>query len=372
MSSIGSLFSDPAKVNVDENLAQSGTNLTAGALYGNAPGQVQTNQFGGGIGTSLQNALNTTQQQQAFANQLQQQANGTGGPNLGQQLLNKATQQNNEQAAGAIAGQRGLNPALGIRMALDQQAGNNQTAAGQAATERMQEQLSSEQLLAQQQSAIQQGNLSTLGTAGGLQQGQDAQALQRAQMEATQAAQNAQLKANAQSLNAGVQQGQQQLGTQLLGGLIGGASSIGAAGAMGKADGGRIDRPVPSMLSPGEAVIDPEDANDEELVRELVAHVRQRRSMGGRIRLVPGQASVRGDSPRNDTVPASLRPGTVILPRTVMNASDAPQRAAEFVRHLPPRGGGADGAVARMMTTKRDAQRRREALAQLERAGSKR
>jgi hypothetical protein len=46
---------------------------------------------------------------------------------------------------------------------------------------------------------------------------------------------------------------------------------------------------------------------------------------------VPGQAKVQGDSPKNDTVPAELSPGEVVLPRSISHNPDA---AAAFVQHL--------------------------------------
>lgn len=46
---------------------------------------------------------------------------------------------------------------------------------------------------------------------------------------------------------------------------------------------------------------------------------------------VPGQAQVFGDSPRNDTVPARLSPGEMVIPRS--KAQD-PQLAKQFVQHL--------------------------------------
>src|SRR6185437_3271553 len=50
--------------------------------------------------------------------------------------------------------------------------------------------------------------------------------------------------------------------------------------------------------------------------------------VGGR---VPGQAQTPGDSTANDTVPAHLSPGEVVLPRSVSMAPNAPQKAAQFV-----------------------------------------
>lgn len=66
--------------------------------------------------------------------------------------------------------------------------------------------------------------------------------------------------------------------------------------------------------------------------------------------VVPGKARFPGrNDPRNDTVPAELTPGEGVLPLSVMEAPDAPRRAAEFVaaikaKHqqgpLPPQGYG--------------------------------
>lgn len=49
---------------------------------------------------------------------------------------------------------------------------------------------------------------------------------------------------------------------------------------------------------------------------------------------VPGKAKVKGDSEKNDTVPAMLSPGEVVLPRTVMNAKDPAKAAYDFVSKL--------------------------------------
>lgn len=49
---------------------------------------------------------------------------------------------------------------------------------------------------------------------------------------------------------------------------------------------------------------------------------------------VPGEASVKGDSLKNDTVPAMLSPGEIVLPKSVTDAPDAPQRALKFVQAI--------------------------------------
>ncbi len=49
---------------------------------------------------------------------------------------------------------------------------------------------------------------------------------------------------------------------------------------------------------------------------------------------VPGEAQVPGDSTQNDTVPARLSPHEIVLPRTVAQAPNAPQAAAQFVGQI--------------------------------------
>lgn len=76
-------------------------------------------------------------------------------------------------------------------------------------------------------------------------------------------------------------------------------------------------------------------------------------SQGGK---VGGKADVKGDSPKNDTVPAMLSPGEIVIPRTIAQHPDAPALAAEFVKeqlekHKKMNCGGtvqkyADGGIA--------------------------
>jgi hypothetical protein len=49
---------------------------------------------------------------------------------------------------------------------------------------------------------------------------------------------------------------------------------------------------------------------------------------------VPGKAKVSGDSLKNDTVPAMLSPGEIVLPKSVVDAPDAPKRAMAFVQAI--------------------------------------
>lgn len=57
---------------------------------------------------------------------------------------------------------------------------------------------------------------------------------------------------------------------------------------------------------------------------------------------VPGRAKVDGNSLKNDTVPAQLSPGEVVLPRTI---SHDPAKAKAFVEHLMQHGGNGHAAL---------------------------
>jgi hypothetical protein len=95
--------------------------------------------------------------------------------------------------------------------------------------------------------------------------------------------------------------GNQRTQAGLIGGLMGGAGA--AMGAPGKAHGGMIHSGPRSQMASA-----------------------MNMQSGGH---VPGQAQVAGDSPKNDTVPAVLSPGEIVIPRTVVK--QGPDAAARFV-----------------------------------------
>lgn len=64
-----------------------------------------------------------------------------------------------------------------------------------------------------------------------------------------------------------------------------------------------------------------------------MATATQGRARGGRIE-PRGRRLVPGDHPANDVVPAMLSPGEIVLPRSIAQAEDAPEKAASFVRAL--------------------------------------
>lgn len=54
---------------------------------------------------------------------------------------------------------------------------------------------------------------------------------------------------------------------------------------------------------------------------------------------VPGKARVFGDDERNDTVPAMLSPGEIVIPRSVAQSPDAARKSADFVAAVKAKGG---------------------------------
>jgi hypothetical protein len=240
---------------VDNNFQ--GQNPVDPALYAQ---QIQQGQQGFTSNQANQNAL-----AQALLNQSQGK-----GPNPAQNMLNQATQQNVQNAAGLIASQKGINPALAIRDIGDMTANANQQAAGQAATLGAQQQLGAQSQL---------GNV--YGQIGG-QNLQNQALLNNALLGGSLGSQN---------INAGVASGNQRANAGLIGGLIGGAGAMGAS-ALGK--GGVLAA-----------------------------------STGGYVH--GGEVNASGDDPSNDTVPAMLSPGEIVVPRSKSHDAEA---AKAFVEHL--------------------------------------
>jgi hypothetical protein len=78
---------------------------------------------------------------------------------------------------------------------------------------------------------------------------------------------------------------------------------------------------VPAMVSPGEIYLPPDKA-------KKVAEGKGSPDEGRRI---PGKAKVKGDSLKNDTVPAKLEEGGVVIPRSVLQSDKPIDNAMKFV-----------------------------------------
>ena len=194
--------------------AQSGLNQTQGVANTLTPGVSQ------GANTEA-----------TLAGQLNNEANGQG-PNPAAAELNQATGQNVQQTAALLASQRGAGTNAGLIGANAARTGANtqQAAVGQAAT------LSAEQQLAAQQAAanlaatqVNQGQSAIQGV------NQQQQGEQTILQNANTANNNANVTAtgNVNNTNASVASGNQAANQSLIGGALGGLSSIAAAFAKG-------------------------------------------------------------------------------------------------------------------------------------------
>ena len=118
-------------------------------------------------------------------------------------------------------------------------------------------------------------------------------------------------------------QQQQQSSPQPMQDMGGGLGSYVDAGpnTMAAAKGGEVK----VVVSPGEKLLKPNEA-------QAVANGKANpMSMG---KMVPGKAPVKGDSYKNDTVPTKLPPGSVVIPRSVMQSKDPVRGAAQFVQDV--------------------------------------
>jgi hypothetical protein len=171
----------------------------AGALTPQNDYSVDTSGFINALNQAQQNSQANIGNQNALAQALLAQSNGSG-PNPVQSQLMQNANSLSQQQAGAIAGQKGINPALAARQIGMQGAQAQQTAAGQAAT-----------LGAQQQIAAQGQLANVYGTIGN-----EAQGANQTATSALTAGNNTNAAAAAQ--NATANQG-------TVSGLFGGAAS---------------------------------------------------------------------------------------------------------------------------------------------------
>lgn len=278
--------------------------------------------LGAGIGDAA-----AAQQQRDLAAALTAQATGAA-PGAGQLQLQRALEATQAATAAQIGSARGMNFAQAQRLALQQQAAQAQQAAGQSAIVGLEE-----QKLARQQLGELLGTLRTQGVAEqqlaaniqtALRTG-DQNAVQAA-IQAAQAEQQANLEGQARAL-----------------GLLDaeGRLDIAATQLRVQAELARIEREFRAgQLDDAQAEAERTYWRDLLVNMQLGAQAAagsaamatsMGRAKGGRIN---GRGMVPGDHPANDVVPAMLSPGEIVLPRSIAQAEDAPEKAAAFVRAL--------------------------------------
>ena len=379
------LFGSLSNVNAGWALPQS---QFQGQSAGAGTGTTQLNESGAfqpGIGAAYGQEAQTFGGETGLGSTLTNEING-GGPNLANTQLQAGTAQNVNEVAGQLASQRGVNPALAQYQASTNQALANQSSAGQAAALRQQQQLAAQgqqaSLLAQQ--GQQSNNL--LGNSAYGNQGQNtlnlSNLMQTQGLNQQTSAQNAQLLQNAQAQNEGIQ----QQGGNAIAGVVGGALNaagsfgsqlLGLGGGSGGGNAGMAANPavgaavnstafgtsngIDSGAYTGSAGYDnggavssnPYTALGQGIVGGLGDAVEAglkaaTMSKGGE---VGGKAKVEGDSPENDTQPAMVSPGEIIVPRSATkNLKTAQAFLASVMKSKDD--GDADHPLARLASLK--------------------
>lgn len=300
---------------------------------------------------SVNNLNNVNSQEQGLANQLESESQGQG-PNPAQTMLQQSLQQQQGQAAAMAAGNRGINPGLAMRQALQAKGAAAANAQAQGIVAGQQQQLNAQNQLT--------GLYGQMGNQSLGQQGLYVNANNTTEGINAQIAQN-----NANAVN------------QTEGGILGGVGSF-----LGLAKGGKVPAHLDKMArvyhphmyasggnvfgnTPGGSIYVPGVPNFSN-AKALDAKPSMFGGGGGAYSVSPmpltsfggapgatdlgamapgtaiaarggkigGKAAVKGDSYKNDNVPALLSPGEVVLPRHVTQAKDAPSKAAEFMRSI--------------------------------------
>lgn len=303
-------------------------------------------------------------QQQALAQQLQQQMAGQG-PNPAQLQYQQNVNQNIAQAQGLISSQRGLNPALAAKMGANAASQANQQAAGQSGIMQAQQQLAAGQNLGNLYGQLQQGNVGYQQNYTGANQGamQTNAAVANANQQQAGNLVGGALNGISGALGMAKAHGgmienyagggfvnssgpQSSAGQYLSGGFgalgaMGGSPALATwASGMGSKPGGGGGMPMSQgdMMAGGpmDAGGGAAGAGGIEGLTESAGPLLLMANQGGAVNFqpggyVPGKATVNGDSPQNDTVPAVVSPGEVVLPRSVVNSKDPQKEAAKFL-----------------------------------------
>jgi hypothetical protein len=283
MGFIGGLFNSHADPNVQSPGLQN-------SEFGQHFFDSEHSQSGTGAGFINQSNGYVTQANQDYANQnqlvqaLQAQAQGQG-PSVAGAQYQQSIQNNANQANALAASQRGVNSGLALRQALEAQNQGNAQASAQAQIGRQQEQLNAQGML---------GN-----TLQGM---------------------------RGQSLGAAHNSNQAGLGFY---GLANQSAGQGLAVAQGNLNADMTAQGINSGVAVNNASMDNQTGGA--IINGIGGGLGMLLARGGQ---VPGKPNVAGDSSANDTVPANLSPGEVVIPNSVTQSADAPEKAKEFVAHI--------------------------------------
>lgn len=283
------------------------------------------NRYSGMIEPMTAEQLRVAQEQQQLAAALRAQAEGKG-PSLAQMQFERALGQSQAAIQSQLASARGLSPEQAQSIAAQQQAALGAAGASQSAEIRLREQLAAQAALANLLGQTRQGALGGYATAAEL------------------AANERRLRAE---LATGLQGRAEARRTQMISGLLGMAPFIGqgiskafeayktptGVSSGTETTGDYLQTEPYGKDSPEWWDYEPQATSSDSTPREPV--------FGGDLRTelahgaeVSGRAKYRGDTRANDTVPAMLSPGEIVLPRSVAQSPDAPDKAKRFVEAI--------------------------------------
>lgn len=256
-----------------------------------------TTQFGragfyGDLGSAQAQQAQLYGQQQDLAGALAARARGEG-TSIAEMQLQNTLAQNQRAAAGQLAGVRGLNPAMAQRLLLNQQASLAGQAAGQGAMLRAQEQLAAQQALGQQLASMRGAAGQMYGQAGQLGLGQEKlgveteEARKQRELAIAEANQRSEIERQRTQIAANKAYAEDN---GLMGDIGSGLIEAGKAGAQ---------------------------------IAKAMAH-------GGK----PEGHLAKMDNVKNDTIPAMLSPGEMVIPRSIMHSANPPKAAAKFVKAI--------------------------------------
>jgi hypothetical protein len=260
----------------------------------------------------LESARGVGEEQRRLAEALRAQAEGRT-PSLAAMQYARALEQSQAAAASQLASARGLSPAMAQQLLMTQQAGARQAAAGKSAELRLQEQQMAQANLGTLLGQRRQGSLIGGQVAGGLGQQAGQLGLSQQQMEQQRLLAEQELRMRQQqNTERGIATGVGTVGGALIGGFLGGPAGAVAGASLG------------SRIGSGSGGA----ASKSELDALTL------KAKGGEIK---GRSKFNGDTRTNDTVPALLSPGEIVLPRSVAQSEDAPEKSKKFVEAIKSR-----------------------------------
>lgn len=307
--------------------------------------------------SQVNNQLSGLQEQQtAFGQMLSNQAMGTG-PSLAEAALRANNERTLAQQAAAVKSNRAVNPALAQRQVLNAAGKANQATAQQGAMLRMQEQQQNQQQFGNYINSLYSAQNGAIGAATGANSAaanaslaNDAAADKRTGSIMSMVGSGAAAFSDRRA-KKNIKPVKMSAGGPVRSDMIMMPSTDGLEKQFGKAGTGfgslfkkKEDDDEPIELGAdmfGEQGIGGGAMDDEGMFSQKDLFIKA--LQGGAPVLpastgavVPGNAKVKGDSPKNDVVPALLSPGEIVIPRSVVQ--EGPEAIKSFAEALYEKG----------------------------------